>query len=89
MFKKNLISILFTLCVMSLSACVSSGSKAIPLRAVPGVNENGIWLLVSEDESEVILRGNVRRGVDKVLVEKFVRREYGYTNISNRITTSE
>jgi len=86
MFKKNLILILFTMCALSLSACVSTGGKALPLKAIPGVNAGGIWLHVSEDESEIILRGSVRRGVDRVLVEKHVRREFGYTNISNRIT---
>ena len=87
MGKKFLISILFTLSALTLNACVSSGGKAIPLRAVPGVSANGIWLHVSEDESEVILRGHVPRGVDKILIEKHVRREFGYKNISNRITT--
>ena len=81
--KQSAIAMSIMLGVLVLAGCASG--KTIPLSSIPGVSAGVIFLHVPDDGGPVILTGNVDRSFDKQLVEKHVRTELGYEEISNRI----
>jgi len=84
MFKNCFLSILIAYGTLTLVGCSTGKTQA--LSSIPGVS-SGVWMTINEDDS-VTLTGNVSHSHEKVLVEKYVRGELGYTDIENLITSN-
>lgn len=85
MVNNYLVATLIAIGILTFTGCANSTANIRSIDSVPGVNATGIRMIINEDKS-VILRGEVKSGVEKVLIEKYVQREYGYENISNQIS---
>ena len=73
-------AIVFTLAV---SGC---GVTAMPIPSIPGASTANVVLYIKNDGSGAILDGTVERGVDKHLIERYVRQEFGINSIVNLIS---
>ena len=68
-----------------LAGCVSGSAQALP--SISGADTTGVWLYVTDDGSATI-SGYVEQGIDRRLIEDYVREELGYTDITNTITSN-
>lgn len=63
-----------------------SARTALDVPPVLGADTTHVKLYLDNDTGTVILSGHVNRAVEKAILEKYVREELGYTDISNQLT---
>lgn len=72
----------FAAIVLTLAACASTVK---PLPAIPGVTATSVVLYLHEGNSAT-LDGHVERGIDKLLIERYVRDNYNVSSLVNLIS---
>lgn len=81
----RIIGILTVSAALAASGCASSYT-ARTLPSLSGTDTSGVTLLVNNEDGSAVLTGQVRKKIDAKTIEEYVRREYGYTIITNQIT---
>ena len=86
MIRTNrIISVLALAFLILLGGCATDvTSREVPF--IPGSDTSNVNIFVEDDTGKIILSGQVKRGVDKANIEKYLREELGYKNISNLLT---
>ncbi|MEM7260267.1 MAG: hypothetical protein AAF404_23085 [Pseudomonadota bacterium] len=84
MKKQFLSALLAVTTALTLFACANTTTRKVPF--IPGTDTSKVVIFVDNDTGEVILSGQVKRGIDKHNIEKHLREEHGYSNITNQLT---